>query len=173
MRNLSLIGFMGVGKSSVGQIIAGQLRFDFVDTDAWIEEMAGKPISAIFEQNGEEAFRAYEASVIQELSGRSGLVIATGGGMAANPDHMNSLKGHSLVVWLCASAETLWERVRFQTHRPLLQTADPLGKIRALLGERMGVYRQADVLVNTESRSVKEVAQHVITQFRAATAGRH
>ena len=88
--------------------------------------------------------------------------------LAAQPDNLASLKEHSLVVCLWASPDVIWERVRHQTHRPLLNDPDPLGQIRALLAAREPFYRQADVLVNTEMRSVKEVAHHVLHHFHAA-----
>jgi shikimate kinase len=171
IRNLALIGFMGVGKSTVGQWVATQLEFDYVDTDATIEAAIGKSIPRIFAEDGEALFRACEAAVVMDLANRTGVVIATGGGMAANPDQLASLKSHALVVCLWASAEVIWERVRHQQHRPLLQTPDPLGRIQNLLAQREPFYRQADILVNTEMRSLKEVANHVLFQFRAIQGG--
>jgi shikimate kinase len=166
IHNLVLIGFMGTGKSSVGQLAAAHLGFDFLDTDAWIEDHAGKPISRIFAEDGEPAFRACERALVEELCHRRRLVVATGGGLAADPQHLASLRTHALVVCLWASPEAIWERVRHQTHRPLLQTPDPLDTIRRLLAEREPFYRQADVLVNTEARSVKEVTAQVVNHFR-------
>lgn len=165
IQNISLIGFMGTGKSSVGQLVAAQLHFTFLDTDHVIEARAGKSISDIFAQQGEPAFRALERKIVGELVTRKRTVISTGGGLPANPDNLTSLKTHSLVVCLWASPEKIWERVRTQTHRPLLNEADPLAKIRSLLEERGPYYRQADVLLNTELRSLKDVAQQVIHQF--------
>ena len=92
------------------------------------------------------------------------------GGLPANPENLASLKTHSLIVCLWASPEKIWERVRNQTHRPLLNDADPLGKIRQLLEAREPYYRQADVLINTEMRSLREVAQQVLHQFHMALA---
>ena len=106
--------------------------------------------------------------MVDDLQGFHRTVIATGGGLITNEENLNSLKTHALVICLWASPETIWERVKSQTHRPLLQTPDPLPKIRQLLAEREPFYRRADVLVNTEMRSVKEVGHHVIHQFRLA-----
>jgi len=167
IRNLALIGFMGVGKSTVGQSIAGQLGFDFLDTDAAIEAAATKSIARIFAEDGESAFRMYETELVAALAKRQKLVVATGGGLAAHGDHLASLKAHAWVVCLWASAETIWDRVRHQSHRPLLQTEDPLVRIRSLLAERAPFYRQADLLVNTELRSAREVAHQVLHQFRS------
>ena len=133
IRNIALIGFMGTGKSSVGRLIADQLHFSLVDTDEIIESRAGKTIAAIFAGEGEPAFRQYERDVVAELALRKRTVISTGGGVGANEANLASLKEHALVVCLWASPEKIWERVRHQTHRPLLQEADPLAKIRQLL----------------------------------------
>jgi len=159
---------MGTGKSSVGRVVASHLRFSFVDTDELIESRAGKSIADIFAQAGEPVFRELETQLVQELARAQKTVISTGGGLVANAANLASLKEHALVVCLWASPELIWERVRGQSHRPLLKDADPLGKIRQLLAAREPIYRQADVLVNTEQRSSKEVAQHVLHQFHLA-----
>jgi shikimate kinase len=166
IRNIALIGFMGTGKSSVGRMIADQLHFAFLDTDELIESRAGKSISAIFSEEGEAAFRKMEAAVIAELASRKRAVISTGGGVGAFPGNLDSLREHALVVCLWAPPEKIWERVRGQTHRPLLLEADPLAKIRELLAAREPFYKQADVLLNTEVRSVREVVQQVLHQFK-------
>lgn len=171
IRNLALAGFMGTGKSSVGQMVAAQLHFDFVDTDDLVEKQAGKSIPRIFAEDGESAFRELERSVVEELKTRSRTVIATGGGLVVDPANLESLKTHSLVICLWASPETIWTRVRHQSHRPLLQSPDPEGTIRKLLAERGPFYRRADALVGTDLRSARDVAQHVIHQFRLAGGG--
>jgi shikimate kinase len=166
--NLALIGFMGTGKSSVGRLIADQLRFEFLDTDDLIESRSGKKISEIFAQNGEPGFRELECQLVEELASRTRTVISTGGGLPVNPANLISLKQHALTVCLWASPEKILERVRDQSHRPLLHDPDPLAKIRSLLAAREPCYKQADVLINSEFRSIREVAQQVILQFRMA-----
>jgi len=168
IRNIALIGFMGTGKSSVGRLLAEQLHFQFLDTDELIESRAGKSVAAIFAAEGEAAFRELERSVVAELASRKRTIISAGGGLGANPENLASLKHHALVVCLWASPEKIWERVRGQSHRPLLQGPDPLGKIRQLLADRGPTYKLADVLLNTEVRSLREVAQQVLHQFRVA-----
>src|SRR5262245_7927876 len=138
---------MGTGKSSVGRLVAAQLRFDFVDTDQLIENRTGKRISDIFAQSGEANFRDIERQIVAEVGAMTRTVIATGGGLAADPENLIRLKEHALVICLWASAEVVWERVRTQSHRPLLQGPDPMTKIRELLALRGPVYRQADVLI--------------------------
>jgi shikimate kinase len=168
IENIALIGFMGTGKSSVGRMIAAQLHFDFIDTDELIESRAGRTIADIFAQAGETAFRAIERQVVGELARVRRTVISSGGGLAAEPDNLASLKEHALIVCLWASPELIWERVRHQSHRPLLNDPDPMARIRKLLAAREPFYRQADVLVNTEMRSIKEVAHHVLHHYHAA-----
>jgi shikimate kinase len=166
--NIALIGFMGTGKSSVGRLAATQLHYDFVDTDELIEKRAGKTIAEIFGQEGETSFREAERRLVAEMAGWRRSVISTGGGLAACQDNLTLLKQHSLVVCLCASPGVIWERLRHQNHRPLLQAPDPLDRIRTLLAERMACYRQADVLINTGMRSVREVTQQLLHQFHIA-----
>ena len=172
IQNIALIGFMGTGKSSVGRLLAEQLHFTLVDTDERIEERAGKSISQIFADDGEAAFRNYERAIVEELLTLKRAIISTGGGLGANENNLASLKQHALVVCLWASPRIIWRRVQTQTHRPLLQGTDPKAKIRELLAKREPFYRQADVLVNTEVRSLKEVAQHVMHEFQLATRQR-
>src|ERR1043166_4193713 len=170
IENLALIGFMGTGKSSVGRLVADALHFTFLDTDHVIESRAGKSIRKIFEEEGELAFRELERRLVEELARKKKTVTATGGALPANEANLASLKRHALVVCLWASPEKILERVRHQTHRPLLNEPEPLAKIRDLLAQREPYYRQADVLVNTEMRSLREVAQQVLHQFHIAQA---
>ena len=170
--NIALIGFMGTGKTSVGRLVADLLRFDFIDTDELIQTGTGRSITDIFTKDGEAAFRKLESKTVSDLSSRTKTVISIGGGLSVNPENLASLKTHALVVCLWSSPEKIWERVRHQSHRPLLHDKDPQAKIRELLAAREPFYKQADVLLNTELRSVREVAQQVIHQFRLESSGR-
>ncbi len=166
-KNIALVGFMGTGKSTVGQLVAGMLGFRFVDTDEMIEGMAGRKIADIFASEGETRFREYENQVVKKLETLNHTVISTGGGFVTNPENLASLKTHALVVCLWCSAETIFKRVGHQTHRPLLRVENPLERIRTLLEERAPAYRKADVLLNSEFRKAREVAMHVVHQFRS------
>lgn len=172
IQNIALIGFMGTGKSTVGRLVAEQLKFEFLDTDALIEQRSGKKITEIFAQHGEPAFRELEAQIVLEFSQSTHTVISTGGGLPTNPANLKNLKQHSLVICLWAAPEHIYERVREQAHRPLLNDPDPLSKIRNLLSAREQFYKQADVLLNSDLRSAREVAQQVINQFRLVTRPR-
>ena len=141
LANLALVGFMGTGKTSIGRLVADQLHFRFLDTD----------------------------EIIQARTGLNSSVIATGGGLPTNAENLEQLKTYALVVCLWASPEKIWERVRNQSHRPLLHDPDPQKKIRDLLAVRAPFYRQADVLINTDLRAAREVAQQVALQYKLAT----
>ena len=167
--NLALIGFMGTGKTTVGRIVAEHLHFDFLDTDELIQSRAGRTIADIFAQDGEPAFRALERQTVEELSTRTKTLIATGGGLPTNPENLARLKAFAVVICLWSSPEKIWERVKNQSHRPLLHSPDPQAKIRELLAAREPFYRQADVLINTDQRSAREVAQQIALQFKLAT----
>src|ERR1700722_2045536 len=153
--NLALIGFMGTGKTSVGRLVAEQLNFEFLDTDEMILARTGRTISDIFSRDGEPAFREMERQILKELSGRQQLVVSTGGGLPAHLDNMATLKSHALVICLWSAPEKIWERVHHQSHRPLLHDPDPQKKIRELLAAREPFYKQADVLINTDTRNVR------------------
>lgn len=171
IHNLALIGFMGCGKSTVGRAVAGELGFEFVDTDALVEAAAGVPVSEIFAGAGEPAFRKMEHEAIAGLETRRGLVIATGGGAVTVPENLESLRRHALVVCLWAGAEALHERTRHQTHRPLLQQDNPLEVIRTLLAEREHHYKKADIIINTELRPQRVVVGQVRNQFESSRGG--
>lgn len=169
LSNLALIGFMGTGKTSVGRLVAESLGFQFLDTDELIQSRTGRSIAEIFATDGEPAFRDLERQVVQELSTHERTVISTGGGLPTNPENLAALKSFALVVCLCAGPEKIWERVRHQSHRPLLHDPNPRQKISELLAVRTPFYRQADVLVNADQRSAREVAQQITLQFKLAT----
>jgi shikimate kinase len=164
--NLALIGFMGTGKTSVGRLVAEQLNFEFLDTDELIQARTGRTIADIFSRDGEPAFREMERQTVTELSTRKQLVIATGGGLPTNPENMTKLKSHAFVVCLWSAPEKIWERVHHQSHRPLLHDPNPQQKIRDLLSVREPFYKQADVLINTDTRNMREVAQQVVLHFK-------
>jgi shikimate kinase len=169
IHNLVLTGFMGSGKSSVGRLAAAHLRFRFVDTDTLIEARAGKSISVVFAQEGEAGFRERERQAVADLKNCRRTVIATGGGLVTNPANLDSLREHAMIVCLWASPDTLYERTRYAGHRPLLKNNDPLATIRRLVSEREPFYKRADVLINTEQRSLREVTQQVLKAFHLAS----
>lgn len=166
-RNVALVGFMGVGKSTVGNFLADLLGFELIDTDKLIEAREAKRISEIFAQQGEGHFRQLESELVRELASSQRKVISTGGGTIMNPKNLESLREHALIACLWASPETIYDRVRNQTHRPLLQGPDPLSRIRQLMSERAPTYRSAaDIMVGVDFRHAPEVARHIAKSFQ-------
>ena len=143
-----LIGMMGAGKTTIGSQLARKLKLRFVDTDHEIEARTGVHIPLIFEIEGEAGFRKREAQVLAALTQEDGLVLATGGGVVLDAQNRANLSDRGLVVYLDLSPEVLWERLRQDKKRPLLQVADPLKRLREIYAERDPLYREvADIII--------------------------
>lgn len=165
--NIILTGFMGIGKSTVGKILAQQLDYRFVDTDQVIESRAGRSVAAIFETLGEATFRQMETDVARELGGQQGLVIATGGGMLLNPVNQQFLEQGGRIFCLTAGEDDIIRRLsspRARARRPLLQGRDLQQHVRQLMQERMPVYRRFSQ-IDTSGIGPKEVADAVLKAF--------
>jgi shikimate kinase len=159
--NIILTGFMGTGKSVVGKSLAARLGRPFFDTDVLIEEEAHASIARLFAEQGEPYFRALEAQMIKRVCARQRAVIATGGGAIVNAENARRMKGCGTVICLTATVETLLQRVRDNTDRPLLQGNNPLNKMRTLLTSRAEAYARADVWIDTSGLSVDEVVETI------------
>lgn len=157
--NIVLIGFMGSGKTTVGKELAHQLHMEFLDTDAYIEEQAGKSISDIFAEDGEAAFRRTEIEVLTDLRNHVGnTVLATGGGMPLRKENAQLLKEIGRVFYLTAAPQVIYERVKGNSDRPLLQGENPYGKICSLMRERKPLYEEAaDAVIDTNSDNLEEI----------------
>ncbi len=162
--NLILAGFMGTGKSVVGQELARRLGREFADTDSLIEAREGLTVAEIFSRQGEAHFRQVEAALCRELAARSGLVIATGGGMLVPPANYELLSASGPVVCLTASADEIATRLGDASDRPLLDGADPRARIVALLEERRDIYRQIPLHVDTTGLTVGQVAGQILAE---------
>ena len=164
MKNVILIGFMGAGKTAVGNRLSKKLGLDYIDTDQYIEEKEGMSISDIFAQTGEEYFRMLETSVIKELMQlEKPTVFSTGGGMPLREENAKLLKELGIVIYLKAEADTIYARVKGDTKRPLLQCDDPKKKIMDLLKERNPKYEAAgNYAVIVDGKDIQTVAQEVI-----------
>lgn len=167
-KNIILTGFMGVGKTSVGTQLAKDLGYSFVDTDKLIEADQNMTITTIFAKHGEPYFREIEAKIIQEVARKEGQVVSTGGGAVIWDMNRDAFKKGGLVVCLTASPEAIFDRIKHETHRPLLQTADPKLKIKELLDTRARFYAQADVTIDTSEKSVDEVIRTIKDRIRHA-----
>lgn len=160
--NIYLIGFMGSGKSTIAAELARKYGRRVIETDGVIEERAGMPIREIFASRGEEAFRRMETDLLRELSGTGDLVISCGGGMALRPENSSLMKQNGRVVLLTARPETILERVKDSTERPILNGHMNAEYIADLMAEREPAYRAAaDFAVETDGRTTAAIAEEV------------
>ncbi|MDX1515488.1 MAG: shikimate kinase AroK [Woeseiaceae bacterium] len=161
--NVFLVGPMGAGKSAVGRQLARMLHLTFVDSDDEIEARTGVDIAFIFEKEGEAGFRAREVTVIDELSNRDGVVLATGGGAVLDPDSRSRLGARGYVVYLKTGVDQQLARTRRGRERPMLGTGDHRERLEALITEREPLYLEiADLVVDTDGRRVKAVAGEIV-----------
>ena len=167
-KNIILTGFMGVGKTSVGTRLAADLGYTFVDTDNLIEADQKTTISEIFSNFGEPYFRDVEARIIRQVLEGEGQVVSTGGGAVIRDENREAFKHAGLVVCLTAQPEVILERIKQETHRPLLQTPDPMAKIKELLGNREKFYNQADLIIDTSNKSVDDSVREIKEKVRYA-----
>jgi len=166
--NIFLIGPMGAGKSTIGRHLAEFLGKDFQDTDHEIEKRTGASIPLIFEIEGETGFRNRESSVLNDLTNKSNLVLATGGGVVLSVDNRRTLHNRGVVVYLHAPLETLLQRTRRDRHRPLLQTTDRRRTMEEILKAREPIYRlTADMVIETAHRSPVSVAREIARKLEA------
>lgn len=161
--NIILIGFMGSGKTSVGIRLSYQLKRTMIDTDKWIEQKQKKTVSEIFAQSGEEAFRRMETDCLKELIRISDKqIISVGGGLPVREENHALLKELGTVFYLHVTPETVYERLKTDTTRPLLQVEDPEERIRILLEERAPVYEAcADVVLDVSDLSFDEILEQI------------
>lgn len=168
MRNVILVGPMGAGKSTIGRLLAKELRLPFRDSDKEIEQRTGADIPWIFDVEGEQGFREREQTVIGELCDGAGLVLATGGGAVLRPENRAALRRGGRVVYLHASVEQQLDRTSRDRNRPLLRTIDPGKVLRDLLRIRDPLYREiADLVVETDERPPRLVVQEILERLEA------
>ncbi|MFA5074423.1 MAG: shikimate kinase [Nitrospirota bacterium] len=167
-KNIILTGFMGVGKTSIGRQLADDLRYAFVDIDSLIEQNQKITISRIFEQFGEPYFRDLETKIIHEVLEKENQVVSTGGGAVIRDENRTAFKKAGLVVCLSADPEIIYDRIKHETHRPLLQSPDPKKTIRELLAQRQKFYQQADIIIDTSGKSVADAVKEIKEKVRNA-----
>lgn len=161
-KNLFLIGPMGAGKSTTGRQLAELLSYRFLDSDLEIQRRTGVDIPTIFEYEGEEGFRNRERQVIETLTREEGVVLATGGGVVLRAENRQDLAAQGFVIYLYCGPEQQYSRTARDRSRPLLQTDDPLNRLRELMAQRDPLYRQvADMIVSTEKRSASSVVKEI------------
>jgi shikimate kinase len=161
-KNIYLIGFMGTGKSTVGRLVAEKLGMEFCDTDAMVEAKSGMTVSEIFDEMDEEAFRSMETDVLKEITEKRNLVVSTGGGIVVTKGNMEIMRQAGSLITLMASPEQIFERIKDDKGRPLLQVESPLDEIKKLIFDRAPFYINTDYIVETTEMSPAEAAEEII-----------
>lgn len=164
--NIILIGFMGVGKSTVAKKLAKALEMKTVDSDTIIEEKMGMSITDIFKKNGESFFRKIEKDVIKDLSALNNTIISCGGGVVLDKENIINLRRNGKVILLQAEPKTIYERLKQDNSRPVLQGSKSLEGIEKLLDERKIAYdSSADIIIKTDNQSVEEISTKIIKRL--------
>lgn len=164
--NLYLIGMMGAGKSTLGKLLAQELGYRFLDTDAVIEAAAGQPVTEIFAKSGEAAFRELETQVLGQAAAYQQMAIATGGGIVLQRQNWSYLR-HGIVIWLDVPLEQLRDRLQDDNSRPILQGGDLSQKLQTLLDQRQHLYAQADVhLIVGADETPQQLAIRVLAEIQ-------
>lgn len=161
---VALAGFMGTGKSRIGWELSRALALHFVDTDKLIARVAGQSVPELFAREGEARFRAYEREVVRRVARLDYAVVSLGGGTFVSPDNRHTLLARGPVVVLWATPETILRRTR-RTDRPLLQSEEPLERIKGLMAEREGAYREGTLHVTSDGRESGEVVEEIIEKL--------
>ena len=165
-RNIFLVGPMGAGKSTIGRHLADELHLDFFDSDQEIERRTGADIAWIFDLEGEDGFRAREENVIDDLTDKQGIVLATGGGSIVTKAVRNRLSARGIVVYLQTTIDKQVARTQRDKRRPLLQNEDPEKVLRDLAEQRNPLYEEvADYVVDTDDQSARAVANQIISKI--------
>lgn len=171
--SIALIGLPGSGKSTLGRLLARQLAVQFADTDALVEARCGVPIRALFESEGEIAFRDLEESVFAEAAARLDTVVATGGGLVLRASNRALLRARFTIVYLRATARDLYDRTRNDVRRPLLQVPDRLARLSELFGERDPLYRElADITVDVFRSRPERSVRFIVSELRRRAGDR-
>jgi shikimate kinase len=167
VKNLVLIGFMGVGKTRIGKMAASELGMEFVDTDDVISERFDMSVSDIFARLGEEVFRKAEKEVIAELGAKESIVIATGGGAVQFQENMDNLRRNGVIVCLSAEPEVIYARTSTNKTRPLLNSGeDAMTRIKSLLEKRKPFYSAADCEIDTSHNNPAVTLQDVVRYYK-------
>jgi len=169
-KNIILIGPMGSGKSTIGQLVANRLNREFYDSDRYIEQKTGVDIPCIFDIEGESGFRLRETNALKELTLLNNSVLATGGGSVLRSENRKLLQGNSYIIFLDTSVNEQMRRLQRDKKRPLLQTENPRERLENLFSQRKPIYQQlADYTVRTDRCQARklaaEIAQHIQQQL--------
>ena len=160
--NISLIGMMGSGKTSIGELLSKLLNMSFVDTDEQIIKSEKTSINQIFAQKGETYFREIETATLKNVLNFNNQIISTGGGIIKSDENLSLLKEKSVVFYLKASPDILFERIKNNKERPLLNVENMKDKIKTILQERISQYEKAQYIIVTDDKSPIEIANEII-----------
>ncbi|WP_018132417.1 shikimate kinase [Effusibacillus pohliae] len=160
--NIYVIGFMGTGKTTVGQALASRIGWAWIDMDQELEKREGRSIADMFAENGEDYFRKRESELLEELAGCHRLLVTTGGGIVLRPVNRERMRQTGCVISLTADKQAIKNRVSQQAGRPLLTGGELDQRIDRLLQERNGLYNDADIVIDTTDRDVAEIVREIL-----------
>lgn len=166
MKNIVLVGMMGAGKTTVGELLATKLNRELKDIDRVIEQEQKKSIIEIFTDDGEEVFRKLESETIEKFSNMSDLIISTGGGALEKANNLSNLQKNGIIIYLKADIEELFKRVKNETQRPLLKEQDPLEVIKKLIKKREKFYLMANITIITDNKSPEKITEEIIKAIK-------
>lgn len=165
--NIILLGMMGAGKSTVGKLLGDSLsNFTLIDLDEYIESKENMKISEIFEKFGESHFRALETNAIRALSNNENQIIALGGGAFENEANRSLLTKNGITIYLKASSSELFNRIKLQTHRPLLKTGFSENEVKQILKKRERNYNTAKIIVDTDSKPLYNIVDEILERIK-------
>lgn len=162
MKTITLIGMMGSGKTTLGLLLSKELKFNFADIDSIIENSEKQSISEIFQKKGEPYFRNLEQATIKETFQNENLILSLGGGAFENKETQNILLNNSYVIYLKTSASTIFERLKTDTSRPLLNKDNSVEKIQKIITSRKHNYELAHKTILTDNKKPQEIIQEIL-----------
>ncbi len=156
---------MGAGKTTIGKILSQKLNYNFVDLDLHIEKKQGISISEMFEKHGEKYFRDVETESLRKISEKSNQIISTGGGIVIKDENWEIMRNNGVSVYLKASIETLFNRVKHKSTRPLLNVENPFEKVKEIFSSRESLYEKSDIILNREGIETGDVAMAIVREL--------
>ncbi|WP_246169843.1 shikimate kinase [Alkalibaculum sporogenes] len=164
--NIMIIGFMGTGKSTIAKCLSEILSMEEVEMDQHIAEKEGMSINQIFEESGEEYFRNCESNTLIEFNSKKGLIISCGGGVVLREENISHMKNQGKIILLSATPETIYERVKDNTERPILRNNMNIEFIANLLEQRIDRYIEAaDIIINTDNKTIEEITDEILRKL--------
>lgn len=166
-KNIFLIGFMGSGKSTIAKLLANDTNRELIEMDETIEKEAGCTINELFEKHGESYFRDLESALVKRIADKGGAVVSCGGGAVLREENVANMKKNGKIIYLSATPETIYERVRHSTNRPLLNGNMNVEYIRELMDKRLAIYENAaDVIVDVNQKGKSEIVEEIASLLR-------